>query len=86
MHMKRQNMSGQTKLKQEIYSQAVDYYRQRPDEFCEDLIGIRINVYQKVMLRCIFKYDWIMFIMCRTWLGEDIPSYARTSNLLFAIS
>ena len=36
-----------------------------PDEFCEDVIGIKLNVYQKVMLRCIFKYDYIMFIMCR---------------------
>ena len=35
------------------------------DEFCEDLLSIKLNVYQKVMLRCIFKYDYIMFIMCR---------------------
>ena len=61
----KQHVSGQMKLKQEIYAQAVDYYRQRPDEFCEDLIGIRLNVYQKVMLRAIFKYDYVMFIMCR---------------------
>lgn len=27
---KRHNISGQMKLKQEIYSQAVDYFRQRP--------------------------------------------------------
>lgn len=65
MYMKKQNMSGQMQLKQEIYSQAVDYYRQKPDEFCEDVIGIKINVYQKIMLRCIFRYDYIMFIMCR---------------------
>lgn len=36
-----------------------------PDEFCEDVIGIKLNVYQKIMLRCIFRYDYIMFIMCR---------------------
>ena len=51
------HISGQMQLKQNIYSQAVDYYRQRPDEFCEDLIGIKLNVYQKVMLRAIMKYD-----------------------------
>lgn len=85
MRMKK-HMSGQMRLKQEIYNASVDYYRQRPDEFCEDIIGIRINVYQKIMLRCIFKYDWIMFIMCRTWAWKNIPSYARTSNLLSAIS
>lgn len=63
------HISGQMQLKQNIYSQAVDYYRQRPDEFCEDLIGIKLNVYQKVMLRAIMKYDYIMFIMCRPWIG-----------------
>ena len=55
------------KVKQAIYNEAVDYYRQRPDEYCEDIIGIKLNVYQKIMLRCIFKYDYIMFIMCRPW-------------------
>ena len=62
---KRINISGQLKLRQEIYSQAVDYYRQRPDEFIEDVIGIKINVYQKLMVRAFFKYDYVMFIMCR---------------------
>lgn len=67
MYMKKQNMSGKMKVKQAIYNEAVDYYRQRPDEYCEDVIGIKLNVYQKIMLRCIFKYDYIMFIMCRPW-------------------
>lgn len=65
MHMKNKNVSGQMKIRQEIYAEAVDYFRQRPDEFCEDILGIKINVYQKIMLRCVFKYDYIMFIMCR---------------------
>lgn len=65
MSMKKQNISGQLKLKQKIYKEAVGYFRKRPDEFCEDVIGIRINVYQKIMMRCVFKYDYIMFIMCR---------------------
>ena len=60
-------MSGQMKLRQEIYADAVDYFRQRPDEFCEDVIGIKLNVYQKIMLRAIMRYDYVMFIMCRTW-------------------
>lgn len=67
MNMKQHNISGQLRLKQEIYSQAVDYYRQKPDRFCEEVIGIKLNVYQKIMMRCVFKYDYIMFIMCRPW-------------------
>ena len=34
MYMKKQNMSGKMKVKQAIYNEAVDYYRQRPDEYC----------------------------------------------------
>lgn len=86
MRMKKHNISGQMKLKQDIYSQAVDYFRQRPDEFCEDVIGIRINVYQKIMLRAIFKYDYIMFIMCRTWAWKNILGYVGTCYLRFALS
>lgn len=65
MHVKKQNISGQMRIRQEIYKDAIAYYRLRPDEFCEDIISIKINVYQKIMLRCIFKYDYVMFIMCR---------------------
>jgi hypothetical protein len=67
MRMKKQVISGQMKLRQDIYAQAVDYFRQRPDEFIEDVIGIKINVYQKIMIRAFFKYDYVMFIMCRSW-------------------
>lgn len=74
------------KLKQEIYSQAVDYYRQRPDEFCEDVIGIKLNVYQKIMLRCVFKYDYIMFIMCRTWAWKNIPCHVGIGHLCSTLS
>lgn len=85
LHMK-QHVSGQMKLKQEIYSQAVDYFRTRPDEFCEDVIGIKLNVYQKVMLRAIFKYDYVMFIMCRTWIRENIPCHVGFSYLWSTLS
>lgn len=36
-----------------------------PDEFIIDVIGIKLNMYQRIMVRCVFKYDYVMFIMCR---------------------
>lgn len=36
-----------------------------PDEFIIDIIGIKLNMYQRIMVRCVFKYDYVMFIMCR---------------------
>ena len=86
MHMEKQHMSGQMKIKQAIYDEAVDYYRQRPDEYCEDIIGIKLNVYQKVMLRCIMRYDYIMFIMCRPWAWKNIFVDVGISYLCFTLS
>lgn len=63
--MKERALSGKQKLKQEIYAQALDYYRNRPDFFCEDVCGIPINLYQKIMMRAFFKYDYILFVCCR---------------------
>lgn len=62
---KKIHISGQAQLKQEIYAQALDYYRQRPEQFCEDVCGIKINTYQKIMMRAFFKYNYVLFVCCR---------------------
>lgn len=61
----KQKISGKSRLRHEIYNQALDYYRQRPDEFCEDVCGIPITLYQKIMIRAFFKYNYILFVCCR---------------------
>ncbi|MEE1071211.1 MAG: terminase family protein, partial [Cellulosilyticum sp.] len=66
-------ISGSIQLRKEIYSDALQYYRVHPDEFCEDVLGIKLNLYQCVMMRAAFKYSYTSFIMCRglgkTWLS-----------------
>lgn len=60
-------------LKKKLYEDAIDYYRQHADEFIEDVMEIRLNLYQKIMVRAFFKYSFLVWVMCRgtgkTWLG-----------------
>lgn len=43
----------------------VHYYRARPDKFIEDIIGIKLNYYQKLMVRAFFKYNYVCFVQTR---------------------
>lgn len=59
------NISGQMALRQGIYSQAISYFRKKPDVFIITVLGIKLNVYQRLMVRAFFKYDYCMFITSR---------------------
>ena len=66
-------VSGNLTLRKEIYSEALEYYRKHADEFIEDVMGITLNLYQKVMVRAFFKFSFLIWVMCRgtgkTFLG-----------------
>lgn len=47
-----------------VFAQAVDYFRQKPDVFVDSLF-VKLNVYQKLMVRAFFKYNYVMFVMTR---------------------
>lgn len=61
------------KVKKEVYSQAVEYYRSHADEFIEDVMGVPLNFYQCLLVRAFFKYSFLVWVMCRgtgkTFLG-----------------
>lgn len=56
---------GQLKLKRMIYMQALIYYREHADEFINDVMGIKLNLYQMLLVRAFFKYSFLVWIMCR---------------------
>ncbi len=60
-------------FKKDIYSEALDYFRSHPDEFVENVMGIKLNLYQKVLMRAFFKFSFNCWVLCRgtgkTWLG-----------------
>ncbi len=65
--MKENNVkhSGQVAHQKKIYNEALDYYRKRPDEFIEDVMEIKLNTYQKLLVRAFFMYSFLVWIMCR---------------------
>lgn len=52
-------------IKREIYLDAVSYWRKYPDEFCEQVLGIKLVLFQKVMMRVFFRYKYVCFVMGR---------------------
>lgn len=71
--MKKTVESGQSVVKKKIFEEALHYFRNKPDVFIEDVLGIKLNLYQKIMVRAFFKYDYIIFVMCRG-LGKTFTS------------
>ena len=51
-------ISGNMALRQSIYIEALSYYKLHADEFIEDVMGIPLNLYQKILVRAFFKYSF----------------------------
>lgn len=70
---KKKTESGKYKKRKELIVQAIDYYRKFPDKFCDEILEIKLNLYQKMLLRAFFKFKYSMWILSRglgkSWLG-----------------
>lgn len=67
-------ISKQNQVKEVILTEALLYWRKHPDEFCEEICDIRLNLYQKAVVRAFFKYKFLALVWCRglgkSWLGS----------------
>lgn len=58
-------------LKQKLLQEKIEYYRQHIDVFCEEYLEIPLNLYQKIALRAMAKYNFIVLVWSRglgkTW-------------------
>lgn len=58
-------------FKKKLLADKIEYYRQHIDVFCEEYLGIPLNLYQKVSLRAMAKYNFIVLVWSRglgkTW-------------------
>jgi hypothetical protein len=65
--------SGKQRLRKQIVLELVKYYRRYPDRYCEEVLEIKLNLYQKVLVRAFFKKKYSMWVLSRglgkTWLG-----------------
>ena len=59
--------------KEQITAELIAYWRQRPDECSEQLLGIRLNNYQKILIRDSWNKRFVMWLLSRglgkSWLG-----------------
>ncbi|WP_336786943.1 terminase large subunit domain-containing protein [Paenibacillus sp. MMO-177] len=65
--------SGKAIKRNELIAQSIAYYRRCPDKFCEEILEIKLNLYQKVLIRAFFKKKYSAWVLSRglgkTWLG-----------------
>lgn len=61
------------KLRKAIYLDSIEYFRSHPDDFIEDVMNIKLNIYQKMLVRTFFRYDYNCWALGRgigkTFLG-----------------
>lgn len=58
-------------LKKKLLADKIEYYREHIDVFCEEYLGIPLNLYQKIALRAMAKHNFIVLVWSRglgkTW-------------------
>jgi len=67
------SVSKVVRLREEVLTESLFYYRKHADEFCEDVCEIKLNLYQKAIVRAFFRYKFLALVLCRglgkSWLG-----------------
>lgn len=56
---------NQESINTEEWIKFISYYRHYIDKFATDILGIKLYPFQKVMLRAMARYQFIMLICCR---------------------
>jgi hypothetical protein len=59
--------------REQLTAELIAFYRQRPDVCCEDLLGIKLNLYQKLLIRGSWNKRFVMWLLSRglakSWTG-----------------
>ncbi len=73
LRISRQSDRDKYRKRRKLLAQSIIYFRERPDVFCEEILEIKLNLYQKVLLRAFFQSKYSLWILSRglgkTWLG-----------------
>ena len=67
--IKNQNES----LDKEEWRKFISYYRKYPDKFAIEVLGLKIFLFQRLVLRAMARNQYVMLIMCRG-LGKKLPT------------
>lgn len=61
-------------LPKEDWERFISYYRKYPDKFATEVLGLKIFLFQKLILRAMARNQWVMLICCR---GNSFASSYR---------
>ncbi len=60
-------------IPREEWEEFIDYYREYPDKFATEVLGLKIFLFQRLILRAMARSQWVMLICCRG-LGRLSPN------------
>lgn len=73
LNIKRQSDKDKYKKRRKLLAKSIVSFRQCPEIFCERVLEIKLNLYQKVLLRAFFDSKYSLWVLSRglgkTWLG-----------------
>lgn len=41
------------------------YYRKNPHRFCEEVLGIQLKLFQKILIWVMMEYNYVMYLAAR---------------------
>lgn len=67
------NDTEKESLNDDAWIEYIDYYRQYIDKFCIEVLGLKLHFFQRLILRAMARYQYVMLICCRglgkSWLS-----------------
>lgn len=71
--IRRESDRDKYRKRRRLIAESIVFFRKYPEIFCEEILEIRLNLYQKVLIRAFFDSKYSMWILSRglgkTWLG-----------------
>jgi hypothetical protein len=63
--MAKKAFSNKQRKRMALVGEAIAFYRRFPDRFCEEILEIKLNLYQKVLMRAYFGKKYSMWVLSR---------------------
>lgn len=73
LNIRRQSDRDKYRKRRKLLAESIVFFRKYPEIFCEQVLEIKLNLYQKVLLRAFFDSKYSLWVLSRglgkTWLG-----------------
>lgn len=73
LNVRRQSDKDKYKRRRKLLAHSIAFFRKYPEVFIDQVLEIKLNLYQKVLIRAFFDSKYSLWVMSRglgkTWLG-----------------